>query len=96
MKTWEQLKDEIRRVSSDKEMARSILKMAKTRKDLAKLLENKRELSSILIETYYEIIKELISGIMAVDGYKTLSHEALVAYLERDYPKFSDSQISIP
>jgi hypothetical protein len=32
MKNWEQLKDEIRKVSVDKEMARSILKMAVTKK----------------------------------------------------------------
>jgi hypothetical protein len=46
-----------------------------------------------LIENYYEIIKELISGIMAADGYKTLSHEALVAYLEHNYPNFTNVQI---
>jgi hypothetical protein len=30
---------------------------------------------------------------MALDGYKTLSHEVLVAYLKEFYPQFSESEI---
>ena len=93
MKNWEELKGEIRKVSEDKEMARSILKMVATRRDALKLFEGKAEFTSISVEDYYEVIKELITGLMAVEGYKTLSHEALVAYLSHNHKEFSQAEI---
>ena len=95
MKSWEGLKDEIRKVSKDKEMARSISKMADTRRDALKLLEDKAEFASISVEYYYEIIKELMTGIMAIEGYKTLSHEALIAYLSHNHKEFSQAEITL-
>lgn len=83
MKSWEELKGEVRKVSKDKEMARSIVKMVGIRRDALKLLEDRADFTSISVENYYEIIKEFITALMAVEGYKTLSHEALVVYLPR-------------
>ena len=41
-----------------------------------------------IIEQYYEVIKELITSIMYLDGFKTLSHKALIYYLEENYGKY--------
>lgn len=51
------------------------------------------EMSTLLTEEYYEIIKELITAIMSCDGWKTTSHEILVGYLAKFYPAFNTSEI---
>ena len=57
MKNWEELKEEIREVSKDAEIARSLLKMMEARfKSLKKL--SLEEETSLIVEGYYEIIKE--------------------------------------
>lgn len=56
-------------------------------------LKDKMEFTSLIVEDYYEIIKEAITAIMAIDGYKTLSHEVLIGYLKEFYKQFSESEI---
>ena len=91
MKTWEDVHDEIEEVTSDKEMARSILKMVEVRERELES-KDKKEFTSLAVEDYYEIIKEGITAVMAVDGRKTLSHDALVVYLKEFYKQFSESE----
>jgi len=54
---------------------------------------DRREYASLVAEDYYEVIKEAITALMAIDGYKTLSHEVLIAYLKEFYPNFSNAEI---
>ena len=92
MKSWQELKKEVRPVRPDREMAKSILKMVEVRiKELSG--KDRKEFASLVVEAYYEIIKEAITAIMAIDGCKTLSHEALIAYLKEFYPRFSNEEI---
>ena len=74
MKYWKESQDEVRKVGSDREMARSLLKMIEIRMKALESLDRK-EFSSLVVEGYYEIIKEAITALMAIDGYKTLSHD---------------------
>lgn len=92
MKRWEECKADINKVKPDKEMAKSLLKMMSIR---LKLMETagREEFTSIVVEGYYEIIKEGITAIMALDGCKTLSHEALISYLAKFYKEFSENEI---
>tara|TARA_Y100000310_G_scaffold345857_1_gene471567 strand:- start:19762 stop:20184 length:423 start_codon:yes stop_codon:yes gene_type:complete len=92
MKEWNQSQREIRKVKQDLEMARSILKMVEIRIKAVKML-NKEEFASLVIEDYYEIIKEIITALIAVDGYKTLSHEVLIGFLKEFYDEFPESEI---
>jgi len=92
MKLWEESKEDIRRVKPDKEMAKSIEKMIKIRQKALKM-KDKKEFASLVIEDYYEIIKESVTALMAIDGYKTLSHEVLVGYLKHFYPQFTEEEI---
>jgi hypothetical protein len=75
-------------------MAKSILRMIKVR---MKELETKdrKEFASLIVEDYYEIIKEAITALMAIDGYKTLSHEVLIGYLKEFFPQFSEAEIML-
>jgi hypothetical protein len=71
--------EELIRVRPDKERAGSILKMVKT---LLERIEttDRDKFTSLIVSDYYEIFKELITAVLLLDGYKTLSHKALVEY----------------
>jgi hypothetical protein len=69
--------DKIIKISIDKEKAKSIQNMAIIiikRIDLT----DKKKFASLIISDYYEVIKELITAILACKGLKTLSHKILI------------------
>ena len=90
---WDEHHEDVRKVSKDIELARSLLKMVEEREDAIKNIDPLK-FTSIVIESYYEIIKEVITALMAMDGYKTLSHEILIGYLKHFYKEFSDYEIN--
>ena len=90
---WDERHEDVRKVSKDIELARSLLKMVEEREDAIKNIDPLK-FTSIVIESYYEIIKEVITALMAMDGYKTLSHEILIGYLKHFYKEFSDYEIN--
>lgn len=92
MKLWKESQEEVKRIAPDRQMAKAILKMIEVRMKALSLVDRK-EFASLVVEDYYEITKEAITALMALDGYKTLSHEVLVAYLKEFYPQFSESEI---
>lgn len=92
MKNWKECQDEVNRVSPDVEMAKALLKMMDTRLKATESLD-KEKFTSIVVEGYYEIVKEGVTALMSIDGYKTLSHEVLVAYLKEFYKNFSEYEI---
>ena len=93
MKSWEEIEKDIREVARDLEMAESLLKMMSVRLNSIKKL-NLEEETSLIVEGYYEVIKEAVTAIMAIDGKKTISHEALIIYLNKFYKEFDDYEIS--
>ena len=94
MKLWDKSQGEIRRVRPDREMAASILKMIDVRIRALNVLD-KREFSSRIAEGYYEIVKEALTALMALDGYKTLSHEVLIGYLKEFFPEFTEHEVML-
>ncbi len=91
MQEWDEHSDKVSKISPDPEKARALMQVVGLReKDL---LAKNEEFVTLIIEGYYEIIKELITGIMAVDGYKTVSHELLVGYAARFCPGLSGAEI---
>ena len=78
--------DEIIRVQPDKERARSLIKMAKSRLEVIQTLNDEKQ-SFLIVEGYYEVAKELVTSILLIDGYKTLSHKDLLEYLEINLKK---------
>lgn len=85
---------EIIKITPDKQRAKNILNMiALLEKRI--LLQDKKTMSSLILADYYEVIKELITGVLFVDGYKTLSHKDLFEYLSTKYKDFSSSELSL-
>ena len=81
--------DEIFSISKNKTRAKSLIEMAQERLDDIKTESKVYK----IIEEYYEIIKELITATMYLDGFKTLSHKKLVDYLAENYKEFNKSEI---
>ncbi len=94
MKEWEEVEAEVWKTTPDKEMTRSILKMADVRLRAIESL-NKKEFMSIIVENYYEVIKELITALMSADGLKTLRHEVLIVYLKKFHKSFDRGELFI-
>ncbi|MFC1691549.1 hypothetical protein ACFL0W_05205 [Nanoarchaeota archaeon] len=86
--------DEVSVKSPDQERASALLKMALLREKSFTLLSDK-EFTSLVVEGYYEIIKELITALMSVKGFKTLSHSLLIGFLAKFYPEFSMAELHL-
>ncbi len=85
--------DEIFKISKDKERAEDLFEMAKERLELLKLIPKDKAYK--IIEEYYEIIKELLTAIMYIDGCKTLSHIKLIEYFSSNYKELDENQIKL-
>jgi len=87
--------EDLIRIIPDKEKAKSILKMTDTTLKMIKEI-NIDKFSSNITKEYYEIIRELMTIILLLDGYKTYgegSHKKLIEYLELNYREFDKSEI---
>lgn len=84
------------KTQADKKRAESILEMVKSREDSLHLLDIKK-FSTIVSETYYEIIKELSFALILLDGFRSVgenAHKDLISFLEK-YNSFSELEISL-
>ena len=82
------------KITPDNERAKSIIKMISLIEERIEK-QDKIKFSSLIIADYYEIIKELITAVLLIDGYKTLSHKDLVDYLKEKYSEFSQYDLSV-
>ena len=91
---WDDCLDyKVKKVKENSEQAKSLFQLAKRRLESIEK-RRKDEFPQLLIESYYEAIKELICSLLAVHGYKSYSHECLISFLEEYYPiAFDDFQI---
>lgn len=94
MREWEEHSEDVSRISPDKEKAKSLLQVVSLREKNINAM-NPDEFATLIVEGYYEIIKELITAIMSIDGWKTTSHELLVGYLAKFYKEFSQAEICV-
>ena len=76
--SWVDCEKFIVRVSVNESKVRSLINMACLRQDS---LSNE-PLIFKKIEQYYEIMKELLSALMLLDGLKSSNHECLVSYFK--------------
>lgn len=82
------------KVTSDKEKAKSILQLVKERENFVSTIDHEK-FSTNATENYYEIIKELASALILLDGLKSVgenAHKDLIDYLI-NYNEFSEGDI---
>ena len=93
MRTWDDCSRKVQRRRPDPEQARALLKMAALRK---RDVESKGdEFCVLIVEGYYEILKELMTALLTVDGLKTTSHECLIAYVERHCTGITGAEVHL-
>ncbi|MFH1972049.1 MAG: hypothetical protein ABIJ18_01070 [archaeon] len=85
------MEEELIKITPDKERVKSILEMVILRQKRIDMNKGE-EFSTLLVEDYYEIIKELATATINLDGYKTLSHKILFDYLQENYKEFELSE----
>ncbi len=68
------------RVPTNPKRVKSILEQAQARMDLTALMDAK-EHATFITEAYYEVIKELATALLLLDGYKSPDHVGLLRYL---------------
>ena len=85
---WEQCRKEfIRSVGVDTEKNISILRMCAVRGKVVNSIVLDSETASIIAEDYYEIIKELLTALLLLEGLKSDNHECLIAFFKQQYPQ---------
>ncbi len=85
------------KITPNKAKAKSILNMAKTTLEMVKKIDEKRFASNVIKE-YYDVIRQLISAILTLDGYKTYgegAHKKAIDYIDKNYKGFSALEISV-
>lgn len=83
------------RITPDKEKARNILKMISLIEKRIVKNHDDKEMASLNLADYYEIMKELMTAILSIDGYKTLGHKELIDYLKENCKEFSTSDTAL-
>ncbi len=84
------------KITPDKEKAKSMLNLIENREKFLPLI-NIKEFSTIAAEHYYEIIKELVSIFLMLNGTKTTgenAHKEMIEELAK-YQEFSQWEISL-
>ena len=87
--------EELIKITPDKEKAKSILAMVETTLEMI-LGINQSKFPSHVTKEYYGVVRELISILLLLDGYKTLgesAHKRMIEYLEKNYKEFDGSEI---
>jgi len=85
------------KITPNKEKAQSILKMVDTTIEMIKVIDVVK-FSSNVTKEYYDVIRELLSVILLLDGYKTYgegAHKKLIEYIHSHYKEFNEYEISL-
>ncbi len=91
------MEEGIIKTAPDREKAKSILKMVETTLEMIDTIDSKK-FSSHVVKEYYEVVRELITVILLLDGYKTHgegAHKKLIEYMEKNYGEFKGHEISL-
>ena len=92
---WKEcVQGDVSRVTPNEGIARSLLQMCNARLEIAKSMP--RKYPALVAEVYYEVIKEQITALLALHGYKSYSHKCLISFIEEFYrEEISPSEVSL-
>ncbi|MEK6873414.1 MAG: hypothetical protein AABW91_01095 [Nanoarchaeota archaeon] len=82
------------KITKDIERAEDLFQMAQERlKEIITILPKEKYYK--ITEEYYEILVQLMTSLMYSDGYKTLSHVALIEYVAENNKDLSPNEIKL-
>ena len=77
------------------ETAKALLALCEARQSVAKGIDAKKY-PALVAEAHYEIVKEMITALLALEGFKCYSHVCLIAFVREYHAKsFSEAEIEI-
>ncbi|KHO45860.1 MAG: hypothetical protein QS98_C0007G0018 [archaeon GW2011_AR3] len=85
------------KVTPNRERAKSILKIIKVTLDMIEHIDSQKYPSNVTKE-YYEIIRELASVLLLLDGWKAYgegAHKIQIQYLRDEYAIFSQAELML-
>jgi len=87
--------NKVKKVNRNPEQAHSLVELANRRYESIER-RKEHEYPQLLLEEYYETIKELIGAMLSLQGYKSYSHECLISFMKEFYPKtLTQSQLHL-
>ncbi|MBU1199806.1 MAG: hypothetical protein KKF46_04995 [Nanoarchaeota archaeon] len=87
--SWENcLTHHIKRIQKDKNRANELIKMADLRYEFWKKHHYDKKYVSLVVDGYYEVIKEMLTALLYTEGFKSGNHECLIAFFKHKYPEF--------
>ena len=85
--------NEVRRTTRDVGLARSLRHDAEQRVELILQLPLNEKSATLVFEQVYEALRECGDALLSLEGFKSYSHAATIAFLER-YGDFSASELN--
>lgn len=82
MMPFEYFKNEVQKKEPDMELARSLIKDMNERIEKSLLLDFEM-FSKIIFENVYDALRDFCDALLACDGFKSYSHQASIAYLQK-------------
>ncbi|MBI2575529.1 hypothetical protein HYV82_06615 [Candidatus Woesearchaeota archaeon] len=86
-------KGEVRKASGDPALAKSLTESADRRMRFISRQPINNESATIIHEQVYDALRELLDSILSLEGYKSYSHIASIAYL-RKFTEFNYDEIN--
>lgn len=84
---------DVRKGMRDIALARSLREFSEKRIKFAKLMHLDEQSAFITYEMMYDALRELIDSLLALEGYKSYSHVASIAYLQK-FREISPAEIA--
>lgn len=84
---------DVRKGLRDIALARSLREFSEKRMKFAQLMPSEEQSAFLTYETVYDALRELIDSLLVLEGYKSYSHIASIAYLQK-FPDISHAEIA--
>jgi hypothetical protein len=78
------LNGDVKKTIIDRNIAKSLLEQAMRRLAYVDAETITEDNCDFILEQYYEAMRTLADAVLALNGYKSYSHEASIAFLEKD------------
>lgn len=93
---WKECEEKfIREVSVDEERINAIINKADKRLKRAKNTGINEDTVDLVVEDYYEIIKELLVAYLLKNGLRSRNHQCLISYFYKENPNYEKEALLI-
>jgi len=86
------LKGDVKKQQKDETLSRALIRESLDRLKFVKSLGVNETNAKYIVENSYDVLRELIESKLALEGFKSYSHEATIIFLKR-FPNFKESEI---